>query len=55
MKDPIVEKIHRMREAYAAMFNYDLEAIFKDVKKREERSDRKVIAPPATRRVRSAA
>jgi hypothetical protein len=32
--DPIVEEVRRVREAYAARFNYDLEAIFQDLKRR---------------------
>jgi len=31
-KDPIVEKLHRYREAHAKLFNYDLWAIYEDIK-----------------------
>jgi hypothetical protein len=31
-KDPIVEDLHIFREAYAKKFNYDLDAIFEDLK-----------------------
>lgn len=30
--DPIVEDIQQIREAYKARFNYDLKAIYQDLK-----------------------
>jgi hypothetical protein len=36
-KDPIVEEIHKIREAHAKRFNYDLKAIFDDIRKKEAR------------------
>ena len=36
MNDPIVDEVRRVREAHAASFNYDLHAIFLDIKKREK-------------------
>ena len=35
-KDPIVEEVRAAREAYAAKFNYDLDAIFEDIKRSEK-------------------
>ena len=35
LKDPIVEEVRRAGDAYAAQFDYDLERIFEDLKKRE--------------------
>ena len=35
MSDPIVDEVRRIRDAHAALFNYDLRAIFLDIKKRE--------------------
>ena len=35
MNDPIVDEVRRVRDAHAARFNYDLHAIFLDIKKRE--------------------
>jgi hypothetical protein len=32
--DEIVEEIHRIREEYAKSFNYDLDAIFADLRKK---------------------
>ena len=38
MNDPIVDEVRRVRDAHAARFNYDLDAIFADIKKRERES-----------------
>jgi len=35
-KDPVVEKIHRYREAHAKKFNYDVWAIYEDMKAKEQ-------------------
>jgi hypothetical protein len=42
--DPIVDEVRRVRDAYAARFNYDLRAIYRDLKEQEKRSGRKVVA-----------
>ena len=45
--DPIVEEIHKFRQEYAASFNYDMNAIYEDLKKRELESikaERKVVS-----------
>ena len=42
--DPIVDEVRRARDAYAARFNYDLRAIFRDLKEKEIRSGRKVVS-----------
>ena len=41
--DEIVEEIHRIREEYAKSFNYDLDAIFADLRKKEAASGREVV------------
>ncbi len=38
MNDPIVDEVRRVRDAHAARFNYDLDAIFQDIKEREMNS-----------------
>jgi len=43
MDDEIVEEIHRIREDYAKSFNYDLDAIFVDLRKKEAESGREVV------------
>jgi hypothetical protein len=42
-KDPILEELHRVREEYAARFNYDLQAMYRDLKAREERREFVVV------------
>lgn len=34
-KDEIVEEIHKYREEYAKSFNYDLKAIFDDLREKQ--------------------
>ena len=41
--DPIVAEIRKVREAHAAKFNYDLEAIYRDLKSKERTSGRKYV------------
>ena len=38
--DPIVAEIRAVRKRYAARFNYDVDAIFRDIRAREEASKR---------------
>ncbi len=45
-KDPIVEEIHQYREKYAKSFNYDLKAIFEDLRKKQIASGRKFVKLP---------
>ena len=42
--DPIVDEVRRIRDAHAAKFNYDLKAIFRDIKEQERRSGRKYVS-----------
>lgn len=42
--DPIVDEVRRVRDAYAARFNYDLRAIYRDLKEQEKQSGRKVVS-----------
>lgn len=48
-KDPILEEIHKYREEYAKSFNYDLKAIFEDLRKKQMKSGRKVVKLPIKR------
>ncbi len=43
-QDEIVEEIHRIREEYAKSFNYDLDAIFVDLQKKQAESGREVVS-----------
>ena len=44
MNDPIVEEVRRIRDAHAAMFDYDLDAIFQDIKEQEKKSGCKFVS-----------
>jgi len=48
-KDPILDELHRMRERYAARFKNDLNAIFRDLKAKEEAGQTVVISRPPRR------
>jgi hypothetical protein len=57
MKDPIVEEVHRIREKHSKRFNYDLDAIVKDLQQREAQSRArgvKFITPRKRRRLTAA-
>lgn len=43
MNDPIVDEVRGVRDAHAARFNYDLDAIFQDIKEREKKSGLKFV------------
>lgn len=43
-RDPIVEEVRAAREAYAKRFNYDLRAIYLDLKKQEKKSGQKMLS-----------
>ena len=49
MIDPIVDEVRRVRDAHAAMFNYDLDAIFQDIKEQEKKSGLKFVSYPPRR------
>jgi hypothetical protein len=49
MNDPIVEEVRKIREDYLERFNYDLEAIFRDLKAQEQKGDHKVVSLPPRR------
>jgi len=42
--DPIVAEVRRIRDEHAVGFNYDPEAIFRDIKEQERRSGRKYVS-----------
>lgn len=39
IEDPVVQEVRRIRNEHAAQFDYDLEAIFADLKRSEEARD----------------
>jgi hypothetical protein len=53
-KDPIVEEVRRIRQQYAARFNYDLAAISRDLQERQARGEFTVVRrKPRRRRVQA--
>jgi hypothetical protein len=48
-EDPIVAEIRRVRQAHAAQFNNDLDAIVADVQRRERESGRQYVSFPSRR------
>ncbi len=45
-RDPIVEEIRAIRDAYAKSFDYDLDAIFDDLKKQQAESGASFVTFP---------
>ena len=45
-EDEIVEEVRKVRDEYAARFDYDLEAIYNDIKEQEKQSRRKFVSLP---------
>ncbi len=52
MRDPIVEQVRKARQAYAALFDHDLDRIVADLKRRQNRGEFQVVrrAPRPARR-----
>lgn len=44
--DPIIEEVRKNRQARAAKFKYDIDAIAEDARKRQAKSGHKLIQPP---------
>ena len=42
--DEIVEEVRRVRDEYAAKFDYDISAICADIRKKQVESGRKVVS-----------
>ena len=50
MGRPDYKKIHKFREEHAKKFNFDLRAIFLDLKEQEKRDKRHTVSLPIKRR-----
>jgi hypothetical protein len=48
-KDPIIEKVRAIRDTYAKEFDYDTDAIYRDLKIQETQTGRKFISLPPKR------
>jgi hypothetical protein len=49
--DPIINEIHKIRQAHAERFNYDLQAIFDDLKAQEKKNKHRVVSLPIKRQL----
>jgi hypothetical protein len=43
-QDPIVTEVRQVREAHAAQYNFDLRAIYLDLKKAEQKSEHQKVS-----------
>ena len=41
--DPIIDEVRAVRDRHAAQFNYDVKAIFRDIRARQEASGREYV------------
>ena len=48
--DPIIAELRAIRQAYAARFDYNVEAMFRDLRARQEASGREYVRLAARRR-----
>ena len=46
--DPVVERLHKQREQYMEKFQYDFEAIVRDIRSREASYPTPLLEPPAS-------
>ena len=44
--DPIIAEVRAIRQAYAARFNYDVDAILRDIRARQEASGHEYVKLP---------
>ncbi len=45
-KDTIVEETRKARDEYAAKFNYDLDAMYEDLKEKEKQNEERLVSLP---------
>jgi hypothetical protein len=46
--DPIVERLHKQREEYMERFQYDFDAVVRDIRTREASNPMPLVEPPAS-------
>jgi len=51
-KDPIVAQVRKVRDAYAAEFDHDLDAIYRDLIDWQKKTGHKYDLPPKRRKPR---
>lgn len=53
--DPIIAEVRAIRQAYAARFDYDIDAIFRDIRARQEASGHEYVRLSARTRSETSA
>ena len=53
LTDPIISEVRAVRDAHAARFDYDVAAIFRNIRAMQETSGREYVSYPARRVVDS--
>jgi hypothetical protein len=46
MHDPIVDEVRKAREEYASQFNFDLDAICRNLRQKQESSGARIVSLP---------
>jgi hypothetical protein len=49
LTDPVVEQLHKQREEYMERFQYDFDAIIRDIRAHEAASTAPLVKPAATK------
>jgi hypothetical protein len=49
MRDEIVDEVRKAREDYARQFDFDLDAICRDLRQKQQAGDRRVVSLPPRR------
>jgi hypothetical protein len=55
LTDPIVERLHKQREEYMERFQYDFDAIIRDIREHEAASTAPLVEPVAAEPLNSVA
>jgi hypothetical protein len=50
-RDEVVQEVRRIKDTLAGALDFDIDRIVKDARKRQETSNRTVLAPPVRRNV----
>ncbi len=45
-KDPVVEKVRKLRDQYASQLGYDIHQIFQDIQKRQAQTGKVIVSCP---------
>lgn len=52
--DPVVERLHKQREEYMEQFDYDFDAVIRDIKSHEAAREAPLLEPPASPHLKAA-